>query len=198
MRNKICQIVLACLIIQFGFTSVSAQLLDNRETGLYDDYLLDNGKLEKYSGGYYVNTETDTVKWQKPTVALFKSMLVPGWGQLGNRQYIKAGIVIGAEIALISAVIHYAQKTSDAKKEFDNASNTDDDDLIRKTFQTFDNFKDKRNYYSWWTGAIIFLSMFDAYVDAHLARFPRYDKEISLQIGPGSREEIKAVVAVKF
>ena len=198
MRNKIYQIILTSLIILFCYTSISAQLLKNSDTGLYENYLLDSNKLDKYSGGYYVTSKSDTIKWQKPTVALFKSMLVPGWGQLGNRKYIKAGIVIGAEIALISAVINYAKKTSDAKKAFDNASDTDDDNLIRETFLTFDNFRDRRNYYSWWTGAVIFLSMFDAYVDAHLARFPKYDKEISLQISSGRQEDIKAVVAIKF
>ncbi len=198
MRNKIHKIILTSLIILFCYTSISAQLAENRDNGLYDDYLLDNNKLDKYSGGYYVTSESDTIKWQKPTVALFKSMLVPGWGQLGNRQYIKAGIVIGAEVALIGAVIHYAKKTSDAKKAFDSASNTDDDTLIRETFRTYDNFKDNRNLFSWLSGAVIFLSMFDAYVDAHLARFPKYDKKISLQINPGNQKEIKAVVAVKF
>ncbi|MCH9030779.1 MAG: hypothetical protein IIB00_00765, partial [candidate division Zixibacteria bacterium] len=34
---------------------------------------------------------------QNPTAALFKSMAVPGWGQVGNKQFIKAGFVIGLE-----------------------------------------------------------------------------------------------------
>ena len=42
---------------------------------------------------------TDTTQYEKrltqnPTTALFKSMFVPGLGQIGNRKYFKAGVFI--------------------------------------------------------------------------------------------------------
>ena len=198
MRNKIYQIILYSLIITICSSAIFAQLFESGDVKLYDEYLLDNELDDKYSGGYYVMNKTDSIKWQKPTVALFKSMLVPGWGQLGNRQYIKAGIIIGTEVTLIGTLLHYDKKTSDAKTAYDNASISGDDNLKWETFQAFDRSRDSRNLFSWITGTLIFLSMFDAYVDAHLVRFPKYDKRISLQINSEGQDELRAAVALKF
>jgi hypothetical protein len=172
-------------------------MIKNQSSGLYDEYLLDNETNIDY-GGYYVGNEADSVKYQSPTAALFKSMLIPGWGQVGNHAYIKAAVVIGLESVLIGAVVHHIGKTSDAKKPYDAALLTSDADLITTTFGVYDTAKNKRNQYYWMTGAFIFISMFDAYVDAHLARFPKRQKELSLKVMPGQQEDIKAVLALKF
>ncbi len=199
VRNNIYQIVFVSLIILLSSSTIFAQLLENGNAALYDEYLLDNDQPDNYTGGYYVINKTDSVKWQSPTAAFFKSMVFPGWGQLGNRSYIKAGIVIGVEGLLLGTMIKNFKKTSDAKKEFDLAFLTDDETLIRLTFDEYDKFKDRRNLYTWFSGAFIFLSMFDAYVDAHMARFPKYDKQkISLQINSENKEEVKAVLAFNF
>ncbi len=187
--------VLFALIILFFSSPVRSQLVENRSSGLYDDYLLKENNSDNYTGGYYVNSTADSVKRQSPTVALFKSMLIPGWGQLGNRQYIKAGIAIGLEATFIGAVVHHARKTSDAKEAFENPV---DSSLIPALYERYTDIKDKRNYYSWITGLVIFWSMFDAYVDAHLARFPKYDRELSIQMSAGKDEDIRAVLALKF
>ncbi|MCP4704341.1 MAG: hypothetical protein GY865_07005 [candidate division Zixibacteria bacterium] len=198
VRNNASKLIYVVLILFLCFSSPFAQQIKNNNNALYDNYLLDNEALEKYSGGYYVINETDSIKWQKPTVAFFKSMLIPGWGQLGNRQYKKAAIVITGEAILIGTLVHYYKTTSDAKKAFDLASLTEDNVLIGQTFDTFDKAKENRNLFTWITGAVIFWSMFDAYVDAHMAHFPKYDKKISLKIDSDSRERIDAVVALKF
>ena len=41
------------------------------------------------------------------TGALFRSMLVPGYGQLYNGQRLKGGLLFGAEIALLSTALAY-------------------------------------------------------------------------------------------
>ena len=176
----------------------SAQQKNGGGPGLYDNYLLDSSAPDDYSGGYYVSNDTNSIKWQSPTVAFFKSMVFPGWGQLGNRQYIKAGIVIGAETALLGTMVHYFKTTSDAKKAFDLASQGDDDLLINQTFIAYDKAKENRNLFTWFSGAIIFLSMFDAYVDAHLARFPKYEDKISLLINSNEFDEIQVAMALNF
>ncbi len=198
VRNNTFRLIYVVLIILYCSSSPFAQQIKNNNKALYDNYLLDNEALEKYSGGYYVINETDSIKWQKPTVAFFKSMLIPGLGQLGNRQYIKAGIVITGEAILIGTLVHYYKTTSDAKKAFDAASLTEDDALVSQTFDSFDKAKENRNLFTWITGAVIFWSMFDAYVDAHMAHFPKYDKKISLKIDSENSERIDAVVALKF
>jgi len=150
-----------------------------------------NGKTDVF----YVDSEPDTTKPRNPTVALFKSLLVPGLGQISNKKYIKAGIIIGLESTLIGTVVHYAKKTSDAKREFDNNSDTD---LKASLFKTFDDAKDKRNYYSWLLGTLVFISMFDAYVDAHLANFPEYEKKISFDFRQTDEDNVRAVITCRF
>ena len=45
-------------------------------------------------------------------------MLVPGWGQFGNKKYIKAVIIAGLETLSFATYWHYRTKTSDARKAF--------------------------------------------------------------------------------
>jgi hypothetical protein len=200
MRNRFLslkQIIRIGLIISLVSVPAMAQLIEDVRIGLYDDYLLNENNSDNYTGGYYVNSQADSLKWQSPTVALFKSLLIPGWGQLSNRQYIKAGIAVGLETTLIGAVIHHARKASDAKKAYENPPDT----AVATAFllyKRYDDAREKRNLYSWFAGAAIFWSMFDAYVDAHLAKFPKYNQGLSIQIAPGEYEDIRAVLALKF
>jgi len=121
------------------------------------------------------------IKAQNPTLALFKSMLVPGLGQIGNKKYIKAGVIILGEGALIATLVHYIDKTSKAKEAFEQG----DEAEVPKLFRKYQSAKDQRNSTAWFTGTLIFLSMFDAYVDAHLAHFPKEKGEISFDVVPG-------------
>ncbi len=59
-------------------------------------------------------------------------MFVPGWGQLGNKKYVKAGVVISLETTFIINLVHFAKKTSDAKRAFDTST---DDNLIPGLYQ---------------------------------------------------------------
>lgn len=163
----------------------------------FSQYLADISENEKnHSGAYYADKPTDTtVKTQNPTTALFKSMFVPGWGQLGNKKYIKAGIIIALETSLIATLVHYADKTSDAKKLFDAAT----DELEKnRLFGEYKDAKDERNRFSWYTATVVFLSMFDAFVDAHLAGFPRYDEKLSIDLAPEMDRDIGVRLSYKF
>lgn len=145
--------------------------------------------------GFYADRPLDSTHTQNPTVALFKSMFVPGWGQIGNKKYIKAAIVIGLEGSLIAAIIHNADRANDAKRLFDN--NTDillADNLYKK----YKSARDDRNFYCWMAGLTIFISMFDAYVDAHLAHFPKYDKGLTFDLGPNKKTILAARLSYNF
>lgn len=141
----------------------------------------------------YAESAADTAHTQNPTRALFKSIFIPGWGQFGNKKYIKAGIIFSIESTFIVNLIHFAKKTTDARREFDIAT---DDRLIPGLYDKYKSAKDHRNLYSWLTGTVIFISMFDAYVDAHLARFPKIDDRLSVHLDPGNGAEW--VVKLKF
>ncbi|PKK83929.1 MAG: hypothetical protein CVT49_05755 [candidate division Zixibacteria bacterium HGW-Zixibacteria-1] len=189
--NRYFKVAFFVLIALSGAGPIHAQFR-TADSPTFTEYLADagGGKVE----AYYADKPTDTtIKYQNPTTALFKSMFVPGLGQIGNRKYIKAGVIIALESSLIAGLVHYADKTSNAKDAFDAAT-----DLTERTrlFQEYRIAKDDRNRFSWYTATVIFLSMFDAYVDAHLARFPKYDKNISVDMS--SEKELSPVLQFTY
>lgn len=163
----------------------------------FSQYLADQAGDEKnHSGAYYADKPIDTtVKTQNPTTALFKSMFIPGWGQIGNKKYFKAGIIIALESSLIATLIHYADKTSDARKLFDTAIDEADKSRL---FGEYKDAKDERNRFSWYTATVVFLSMFDAFVDAHLAGFPKYDERLSIDISPEKSRDLSVRLSYNF
>lgn len=127
--------------------------------------------------------DLETTLSQRPMVALTKSLLVPGLGQIGNRSYKKAILFAGLEIWFFTATRHYARQASEAHDYYESST-----DLAnrRDGFFLFDNKRKNRNKYAWYAGLTIFISMFDAYVDAHMSGSPvdsRNDK-YSLELVP--------------
>ncbi len=136
---------------------------------------------------------------QNPTMALVKSMLVPGLGQVGNRKYFKAAVVVGLQAWLISSAIDHGREASDFKDEFEMSLDTTERNIL------YDNFldsKDQRNKFTWFAVIVTFVSMFDAFADAHLSGFPKDKKpgedKLSLNIKPLDKKGLYASVAVSF
>lgn len=136
---------------------------------------------------------------QNPTKALFKSMLVPGLGQVGNRKYFKAAVVVGLQAWLISSAIDHGREASDFKDKFEMSSDNTERNIL------YDNFldsKDQRNKFTWFAVIVTFVSMFDAFSDAHLSGFPKDKKtgedKLSLKIRPLDKSGLYASVAVSF
>jgi len=135
--------------------------------------------------------------YQSPTVALFKSMLVPGLGQLGNRSYFKAILFAGLEGWFIGSAMHYDEQASDARRIYESS---DDYQTRREFYYLYDNKRKNRNKYAWYAGLTIFISMFDAYVDAHLSGSPadpRNDK-FSVEVVPSDNGGVAARLSYRF
>lgn len=125
-------------------------------------------------------------QWPNPTITLVKSMVVPGWGQITNRRYLKAAIAIGLETWFIYGVAYEWTKMNDALDRL----RTDSTDF--QAFPDYNFHRGNRADYLWSLGITVFVSMFDAYVDAHLR--PYDDDTIpDVQPPPGV-----AVVLVRF
>ena len=114
---------------------------------------------------------TDTTPTISPTIIMFKSVVFPGWGQWCNHKYIKAGAVFALESYFIFRYFQFAGKASDARDRWQAIPVTD---FPRReaAFEEYVDYRDSRNSNVWATGITIFISMFDAYVDAHLRNFP--------------------------
>lgn len=120
---------------------------------------------------------------QNPTVGLFKSMVIPGWGQLGNRRYMKAVMFAGLDAWFIGAAMHFGKQASDYRDKYDNET-----DLVlrRDYYSLYLDRKDERNKYTWFAVIVTFISMFDAYVDAHLSGYPAKPEQsdLSFEVRP--------------
>lgn len=132
---------------------------------------------------------------KSPMGALLRSVAFPGWGQFYNREYFKAVAVFGAETTFITLAAIEWTRMNKHRRNFENPDYPD----RQWEFEQFQFYEDRRNLFLWITAGIVFLSMFDAYVDAHLYNFDREkvrDLPISLITGPDSENNIRIVFAI--
>jgi len=88
------------------------------------------------------------------TGAVFRSLAVPGWGQLYTRNYWKAGGFVAAEGGFIASIWWNQNQLAEFKRQHN------------LTLQKF--YRNQRNRMVWWLAGTVLLSMGDAYVDAHM------------------------------
>jgi len=104
-----------------------------------------------------------------PTFVMLRSLVVPGWGQLKNRAWLKALLVAGIEGALIERLLFEDRVSGDFASK---AALFPEDSAERARFEwKSEKHSRHRRDFTWWTAIFIVLSMGDAYVDAHLKRF---------------------------
>jgi len=109
-----------------------------------------------------------TVLAASPTKAMLYSAFIPGGGQIHNKAYTKAALVIATQGFLIGSTIHHDGKVDEYRKK---AADTPDPFLAQLYSERVDEYKERRTSNIWWIGITAALSMIDAYVDAHLADF---------------------------
>jgi hypothetical protein len=113
--------------------------------------------------------DTLHTKSKSPTGALLRSLVIPGWGQLYNEQYLKAAIAFGIETSLaLSASYQNDQVHRYEKKGESDAAKF---------------YRNDRNRLIWWLAGFALFSMGDAYVDAHLFNYD-ISPNLSLDITP--------------
>lgn len=143
---------------------------------------------------------TDTImEGKSPMGALLRSVVFPGWGQFYNRKYLKGLVVFGAETTFITLAAIEWNRMNTHKKNFQNPDYPDLDRYWE--FEQFEFYEDRRNLFLWITAGIVFLSMFDAYVDAHLYNFDREkvrDLSISLIPEVNGGNNIKIVFSIRL
>jgi hypothetical protein len=97
-----------------------------------------------------------------------RSVAVPGWGQLYNHKYVKSAVVFTAETFFIAKAVSWWHRT---ETQYNLVQSTTDQIAQFTLFNTYKSYRTRRDDYLWAVGVTVFLSMFDAYVDAHLAGF---------------------------
>ena len=108
----------------------------------------------------------------KPGKVLLRSAIIPGWGQLTNKKYIKAFGFFGV----------HAYFTYRFFEEQEQVKLTDDPELK-------EDLEYQRNTWAWRYLAAYLLNLTDAYVDAHLAGFPEdtNNENVDVSFAPARR-----------
>lgn len=142
-------------------------------------------------------SKPDAGKGYNPKIAMYRSAILPGWGQYTNKKYWKIPIVYAALGITGGIFIHDIKQFNEVKAALANATdgNTANDYLIPQPYysvkdqpERIRNFRNEVRQNVDYAGLFIILfwalNVVDATVDAHLKTFDVSD-DLSLQLKPG-------------
>ena len=159
--------------------------------------------------GQSINSTTDTtlaipIKRHIPRIATQRSAILPGWGQVYNKQYWKVPLVYGV-LAIPAATYQYnADLYSKAKFSYEarfKEANGDNSDLSKidptlknlslASLQSYRNiFRKDRDYSIMWFILGWGLNVLDATVSGHLKEFD-INNDLSLKIQPSYQPQFR-------
>src|SRR5678815_1110331 len=116
----------------------------------------------------------DSTHRPKPFSVMLRSAAVPGWGQVTNHKYLKAGLVVGVEGFLVFQTLSELKKENqalDRQAEIPNGGGDITDPSYQQAALDEQVHRNRKVNWIWWGIAAHLLSTVDAYVDAHLASF---------------------------
>jgi hypothetical protein len=162
------------------WTSEFAWLAGLHIYGLFDAY------------GIWKNNQGHSTETHSATSALWRAIVIPGWGQIYNHEYGKAGLLymglLGSAVSLWSRqqmVEYHLKQLRLAREEGDSQD-------IYATKEDVLFFRRKRNQYVWAITLFYIYSMADAAVDAMLHDFdspayfvmhPTFNKGLNIEAG---------------
>ena len=134
--------------------------------------------------------QKENIKIFNPKKATRLSAIVPGLGQVYNKQYWKIPVIYGG----YAVIGHYIKFNNDMYHEFKNALTyeIDDDASTINPFPNFSRNSLERNMDFWrrnrdvliiFTGVYYLLNIVDAHIFAHLNEFD-INNDLSLEIKP--------------
>ncbi len=132
---------------------------------------------------------------KSPIGAVFRSAVLPGWGQLYNESYWKIPVVVGLGAFLVRGVIVEHGSFIDYRDLY-AASITpanSSGDLRLKQFREL--YRNNRDTYAWWFLVLYLVQVADAFVDAHLFDFDVGD---SIALKTDAVSGARLVFAVRF
>ncbi len=119
---------------------------------------------------------------KKPAKAAFMSLTLPGAGQYYNEKYTKGTIILLTQSFLIAATVYHHVETEKYYDKMQDAQKYHRPDLHAIYVNKFVSHWNDRQSYIWWLTSVSFLSMLDAYVDAHLFNFDAKKQELDLRL----------------
>jgi TM2 domain-containing membrane protein YozV len=121
--------------------------------------------------GIWKNNQGHDTQTHSATSALWRAALIPGWGQIYNHEYGKAGLLY---MGLVGSAISYYSRQKMVEYHLVNlrqAKQAEDDVAISIAEEDILFFRKKRNQYVWSITLFYLYSLADAAVDAMLHSF---------------------------
>ena len=121
-------------------------------------------------------------RWSdQPRWVMMRSLVLPGWGQLYNRSYVKASLVAGSEGWLIGALIADRNQLDKLQSAVNAAQAAHDNAAAQAAINAYNSRLDRFVSRQWLLAGVAVYALLDAYVDAH---FKNFDIEFRSDTGP--------------
>ena len=106
---------------------------------------------------------------KNPFLAGTLSLTIPGGGQLYNRNYYKFSAAFALESYFIINYLYHLDKKNNY---YDKARKYESNEQLYTDYvNQYNHYNNKCKNDLWWLGTTVFLSVLDAYVDAHLSNY---------------------------
>ncbi|MFN3781182.1 MAG: DUF5683 domain-containing protein, partial [Candidatus Kapaibacteriota bacterium] len=121
---------------------------------------------------------------KSPLGAMFRSLVLPGWGQIYVHQYWKAPLFLGGAVVMYYYTFKHHSDFLDYSRQYEDLVkiNPNDPKLYFLKIRR-ENSRDNRDISIFFLAGVYGLSMLDAYVDAHLFNFD-VSERIAFSIRP--------------
>lgn len=180
--KKVKPFFLILIILLAGFSNFTkAQgLMGPKDFSLLEYRLSESDTLE--------NAASDTTEQQRefpePTSVLYKSLMIPGWGQVVNRQIWKVPIIYGLFAGIGAYTVYLDREYKDYRAAFYNSHKGEDTDFRfgptpprlegvnpNQLQSNRNSFRNQRDFMFVVMGLAYGLNALDAYIFAHMRSF---------------------------
>ena len=135
----------------------------------------------------------DPTGFDRPRWVMFRSLVLPGWGQLHNHAWFKAAVIGGTEWTLIARLVDDRRALDRLSDEIDASRLAGDAALEASLTAEFNARSDRFVGRQWWLGALLAYSLLDAYIDAHFRHF-----RIDLKDDPALPKEDRGAAGLRL
>jgi hypothetical protein len=124
-------------------------------------------------------------RFDQPRWVMLRSLVVPGWGQVHNRAWIKAVAVAGGETWMVLRLREDSRALDRLRQQVDDAQAAGDDGLALLLVDRYNTDLSSIQSRQWLFGAVVAYALLDAYIDAHFRSFRiEFEADPALPGGP--------------
>ncbi len=150
-------------------------------------------RLDSIALSSATNITTTSQSRKSPWLAVGLSAIAPGAGQFYNTNYWKVPVILGLGGYWIYEWTKLNNKYRDFRDQYNQSLITTPPDGNARLLSNRDFYRDERDKFAWYLGALYFLNVVDAYVGAHL-----YDFDVSPDLGLDGRVEPRLTATLRW